>query len=492
MEITDQIVPLILCGGSGTRLWPLSRTIHPKQLLPLVNEKSMLQNTLLRAQGLMNHDKHEKINPIVICNQEYRFIVAEQLREVGFQPDIFLEPEGRNTAPAVTIAALHLQKQNKDPLLLVMPADHVIDNVEGLMNAILEGAELAAEQQLITFGVAPNKPETGYGYILKGKAIADTPAYQVKKFVEKPSLERAQEYLASGNYFWNSGMFLFRVSTFLEAMQKFAPDIFSSCQKAVAEMSVDLDFYRLKQEFLATRNESIDFAVMEKAENIAVVPLTTAWSDVGSWDVLWEISEKDEEGNVLRGEVFIDQVTDSYLRAEKRLLAVIGLSNIAVIETPDAVLVAHKDNCQAIKSLVGELKISNREEAIAHDRVYRPWGYYESLNKSDRYQVKHIVVKPGAKLSLQLHQHRSEHWVIIKGTAVVTRGEQQFELNENQSVYIPVNVKHRIENHSTTPLHFIEVQTGDYFGEDDIVRFEDIYGRNEEQTHENIHHHAVL
>lgn len=467
------ITPVVLCGGSGTRLWPLSRTIHPKQLLSLVNNRSMLQNTLLHMQGVLN-----KTHPMVICNQEYRFIVAEQLREVGFEKsEIFLEPEARNTAPAVTIAAMHLNQKNQDPILLVMPADHVITDINQLTAAIQSGVNLANQEYLVTFGVTPTKPETAYGYVLKGNRLHQTSGYQVKQFVEKPPLERAQEYVISGEYLWNSGIFMFRASVFLKAMNEFAPDIVGSCQRAVSEICVDLDFYRLNEKFLASRSESIDYAVMERAKNIAVVPLESGWSDVGSWNALWEICQKDDDGNVLRGQVFVDHVSNSYLRAEKRMLAVVGLSNIAVIETPDAVLVTHKDNSKNIKSLVNLLKDSKREEVNAHNLVYRPWGYYETLNKCDRYQVKHIMVKPGAKLSLQMHHHRSEHWVIITGTAMVTHGDEQFELSEDQSVYIPATVKHRIANNTSSPLHFIEVQTGNYFGEEDIVRFEDIYGR---------------
>lgn len=475
MQQDDSVIPVVLCGGSGTRLWPLSRTIHPKQLLPLFNDQTMLQNTLCRVQNVAEH-----ISPIVICNQEYRFLVAEQLREVGrANVDIILEPEGRNTAPAVTVAALHLQRQNQDPILLVMPADHVIKNQDKLMEAVQTGVELAKKGYMVTFGINPNRPETGYGYLLKGEQLENSAGFAVQRFVEKPSLEKARDYLASGNYCWNSGMFLFRASTFLKAMQEFAPDILQACEDSIADMKKDLDFYRLNSEFLSTRSESIDYAVMEKAKNIAVVPLLTEWSDVGSWDVLWQISQKDEDGNVFRGQVFVDQVSNSYLRAEKRLLAVAGVSDLIVVETPDAILVSHKDSCQNVKALVSNLKDSQRDEVHAHDCVYRPWGYYESLNKSEHYQVKHIVVKPGAKLSLQLHQLRAEHWVIIKGTATVTRGEEEFELTANQSVYIPTGVKHRMANNTSEPLHFIEVQTGDYFGEDDIVRFEDVYGRKE-------------
>lgn len=470
------IIPVVLCGGSGTRLWPLSRTIHPKQLLPLVNDKTMLQNTLLRVENALHYAP-----PLVMCNQEYRFIVAEQLREAGFlKSDIFLEPAGRNTAPAVTIAALHVSKEEHDPILLVMPADHIITDTAEFHATIKAGVVLAEQGYLVTFGVVPTKPETGYGYILKGEALAGSAGYQVQRFVEKPSVEKAQHYMESGDYLWNSGMFLFRASAFLHAMQRFAPDIYSASKEAMASLSMDLDYYRLSKAFLSIRSESIDFAVMEKADNIAVLPLQSDWSDVGSWDVLWQISEKNAEGNVTRGQVYTEQVSNSYLRADKRLLAVVGLSDIAVIETADAVLVAHQNHCQAIKSLVGALKDNQREEANAHHCVYRPWGYYDSLNKTDHYQIKHIVVKPGAKLSLQLHHHRSEHWVIISGTATVTRDEETFELVANESVYIPVGAKHRIENNTLVPLHLIEVQTGSYLGEDDIVRFDDIYGRKEE------------
>jgi len=466
------ITPVVLCGGVGTRLWPLSRAIHPKQLLRLVNDHSMFQNTLRRAN---NHFFYR--HPIVVCNQEYRFIIAEQIREIGFeQATIMLEPEGRGTAPAVTMAALSLLQTSHDALMLVMPADHNIGEQAAFLEAAQQAAKLAAQDHLVTFGVLPNKPETGYGYIKRGSAI-DSYGYHVERFVEKPDLITAKQYLTSGDYFWNSGMFLFKASTWLIAMREHAPDILSTCQQSFSELSHDLDFHRLGKAFLSVPNDSIDFAVMEKATNIAVIPLQADWSDVGSWDVLWEIGEKDLSGNVIRGQVVAQQVTNSYLRAEKRLLAVVGLSDIAVIETSDAVLVAHKNNCQEIKAVVTELKLRQHVEADTHQRVYRPWGYYETLVMSPFYQVKHIVVKPGCKLSLQMHQHRSEHWVIVTGEAKVTRDEEQIILQANQSIYIPALTKHRIENELSTPLELIEVQTGSYLGEDDIVRFEDIYGR---------------
>ena len=471
----SQLVPVVLCGGAGTRLWPLSRAIHPKQLLPLVDEKSMLQNTLLRVRGLLDPDNH-----VVICNHEYRFMVAEQLREIGVEhAHIFLEPEGRNTAPAVTMIALHCTRQQQDPVLLVMPADHVITDEEKLIASIQAGQKLAEEGSFIVFGVTPTKPETGYGYIHRGTAIPQSVGFNVKTFVEKPNLEKAQQYIAEGDYLWNSGIFMFKASLYLEAMKEFAEDIYIDCKEAYSGMNVDLDFYRFNEKFLRVRSESIDFALMEKVKNIVMVPLESKWSDVGSWSMLWEMGNKDENGNVIRGEVFVEGVKNSYLRAEKRLLAVVGLSDVAVIETQDAVLVTYKDQCQKIKSIVTQLQLKQRDEANSHHRVYRPWGYYETLNKCAHYQVKYIVIHPGAKLSLQLHQHRSESWVIIKGTAQVTRGDKRFELTENQSIYIPAKIKHRIENEGTGTLELIEVQTGDYLGEDDIVRFEDIYDRLE-------------
>lgn len=470
-----QVAPVVMCGGLGSRLWPLSRSIHPKQLLALVDSHSMLQNTLLRVRNLFND-----CDPVILCNHEHRFIVAEQLLEVGFsRADIYLEPEGRNTAPAITIAALHFQHQKIDPIMLVMPADHVIENHDELANTINEGAKLASLGHLVTFGVVPNKPETGYGYIERGECIEASAGYKVKRFTEKPSLAVAEQFVASKGFLWNSGIFMFRASTFLQAMQKHANDILTDCSKVFAEITTDLDFSRLSHNFMSIRSESIDFAVMEKAENIAVLPMRAEWSDVGSWDALWEIGSKDESGNVIKGQVYTEQVSNSYLRAEKRLLAVVGLSDIAVIETPDAILVTNKENCQEIKSIVSQLKLHQREEANAYSRVYRPWGYYETLNKAANYHVKHIMVKSKAKLSLQAHQHRAEHWVIIKGMATVTRGEEIIRLKENESVFIPVHVKHRIENETDEPLELIEVQTGAYLEEDDIIRFDDIYGRKE-------------
>jgi mannose-1-phosphate guanylyltransferase/mannose-6-phosphate isomerase len=440
----------------------------------MIDGKSLLQETLLRIRGIADVGP-----PVIVCNQDYRFIIAEQMNDIGFEnARIILEPEGKNTAPAITIAALYLEEYESDALMLVLPADHVINNHESFITSVGQSAKLAEQGTLVTFGVVPTRPETGYGYIQKSTSIT-TDAFTVKKFVEKPDLKTAKKYLDSGEYFWNSGMFMFNVSAYLDEIEQHAPDILASCRECMKEMNIDLDFLRIKPaQFRACRSESIDYALMEKSGNIAVVTLDADWSDVGSWNAMFDIHEIDKAGNVLKGDVFTDQVSNSYLHAESRLLAAVGISDLAVVETADAVLVAHKDSCQDVKGLVNLLKKNNRSEIEHHRRVYRPWGYYESLNSAKNFQVKHLVVKPGAKLSLQMHQYRSEHWVVIKGVAVVTCGESVFELTENQSTFIPAGNKHRLENKSDELLELIEVQTGSYFGEDDIVRFEDIYKRD--------------
>ncbi len=474
----NAITPVLLCGGSGTRLWPLSRISYPKQLLPLFHGKSLLQQTLERIRDL------PRLNPpVVVCNQDYRFLVAEQLRELGFAgAQIILEPEGKNTAPAATLAALELQDRQRNDLMLVLPVDHLIEDHARFVASIRQAEVVALQGSLVAFGVAPNKPETGYGYIQKGKALSED-IFQAKKFIEKPDLKTAEDYLRSGTHFWNSGIFLFTVETYLSELQKHAPDILAACRLCIQQLKIDLDFHRIKPElFSRCRSESLDYALMEKTDKLALVALCSDWRDLGSWSALWEANEMDADRNVIKGDVVTEQVDNSYLHAESRLLAIMGVSNLVVIETADAVMVAHKDKCQNVKHLVNKLKESKRREVEHHRLEYRPWGYYEVLNENPDFQTKRLIVKPGAKLSLQLHHRRSEHWVVIKGRATVTCGENTFELSENQSTFIPAGVKHRLENAGKQDLEIVEVQTGTYFGEDDIVRFEDLYQRSEEEV----------
>lgn len=467
--------PVILCGGSGTRLWPLSRSSYPKQLLPLINDKTLLQQTLLRLRDFSDIDK-----PIIICNQDYRFIVAEQIREIGFDDArIILEPEGKNTAPAITLAALLLLQQYPENLLLILPSDHMINNNQEFVVSVKQAALLAQQDILVTFGIIPTKPETGYGYIQRGEDLGGG-LFKVKRFIEKPDAINAMRYIQSQEYLWNSGMFLFKAHAYLKELEQYAPDILHACKLCVSDIHIDLDFYRLNPGlFQQCRNESIDYAVMEKSQNIAVVALRSGWGDVGSWSSICEMLNKDALGNVLKGDVIVSHVNNSYLRSEYRLLAAVGVSNLVVVETADAVLIVHKDSCQDVKLLVDSLKKEKRTEAECHLRNYRPWGYYEVLNGGPHFQAKRLVVKPRAKLSLQKHRLRSEHWVVIYGVAVVTCGDKRFELCANQSTFIPAGEKHRLENNSTEPLELIEVQTGSYFGEDDVIRFEDIYKREE-------------
>jgi len=471
------IVPVILSGGSGTRLWPLSRELYPKQLLSLTSEKTMLQETLCRLDGLP-----EMGSPVVICNHEHRFLVAEQMRQIDAQPSaILLEPVGRNTAPAVAMAALSLSASGEDPLMLVLPADHVIVDHAALHAAIAAGCTAAESGSLVTFGIVPTNAETGYGYIRRGMGHDDG-TYTVAEFVEKPDLVTATSYLESGDYLWNSGMFLFRTSSYLEELRHHAPDIHAACQAVHAALQADLDFLRMDAElFAACPSDSIDYAVMEKTERAALVPLDAGWSDVGSWSALWEIGARDTAGNVVHGDVLLQDSADSYLYSSGRILAAVGVRNHVVVETADAVLVAHKDKVQDVKAIVEQLRQQGRSEVLLHRRVNRPWGAYEGVDRGERFQVKRITVNPGAKLSSQMHHHRAEHWVVVKGTARVTNGDRVLTLAENESTYIPVGEVHCLENPGKIPLEIIEVQTGGYLGEDDIVRFEDRYGREGER-----------
>jgi mannose-1-phosphate guanylyltransferase/mannose-6-phosphate isomerase len=476
------LIPVILSGGSGTRLWPLSRELYPKQLLPLVGDRTMLQETAARLRGMDDVGA-----PVVVCNESHRFMVAEQLHETGDVPQaIVLEPVGRNTAPAVAVAALvALENAAKagggatgsaDPVLLVLPADHVIRNVEAFREAVKLGLAAASEGKLVTFGVVPTQPETGYGYIKR--ASGKGPAYAVEQFVEKPNLTTAQKYVASGDYYWNSGMFMFRALAYLAELERHAPAMLEACRQAVAKGTRDLDFTRLpKAEFEACPSDSIDYAVMEKTAAAVVVPLDAGWSDVGSWSALQDALPTDDNGNVVSGDVITEGARGCYLHSTSRMIAAVGLEDHVVVETKDAVLVAPRDKVQDVKQLVNQLKSKGRYETSLHREVFRPWGSYDSIDNGHRFQVKRLVVKPGASMSLQLHHHRAEHWIVVSGTARITRGDETFLLGENESTFIPMGTKHRIENPGKVTLHIIEVQSGSYLGEDDIVRFEDIYGR---------------
>jgi len=469
------LYPVILSGGSGTRLWPLSRAALPKQLLPLASEKTLLQETVLRLSGLMDAGA-----PLIVCNNDHRFLIAEQMRDIEVTPlAIFLEPIGRNTAPAAAIAALHLLKQDADAVMLLLPADHLIRDVPAFHTAIGEGMKAVASSHLVTFGIVPDAPETGYGYIQQGAALDACGAHNVARFVEKPRREDAEQFLASGDYFWNSGMFLFSCKQFLDELGEFRPDILAACEQALARGQHDLDFCRLdKGAFAACPSDSIDYALMEHTRHAAVVPTDIGWNDIGAWSALWEVGEKDTAGNVTRGDVFLESVSNSLIRAESRMVAAIGVSNLLIVETPDAILVADKSRAQEVKKVVDYLKANGRSEHEFHTRVFRPWGWYEGIDLGERFQVKRIMVKPGEKLSLQMHHHRAEHWIVVSGTARITRDGVEQLLCEDESTYIPLGTTHRLENPGRIPLHLIEVQSGSYLGEDDIVRFEDIYQRS--------------
>ena len=461
------ICPVIMAGGSGTRLWPLSRAQHPKQFLTLHDEDSMLQATVKRLSGLNVQSS------VTICNEEHRFFVAEQLREINKLGSIILEPVGKNTAPAITLAALSLRD---DPILLVLAADHVIQNEVKFTKAVTDAIPLAESGKLVTFGILPKEPHTGYGYIKRGEEQGA--GFVVDKFVEKPSVELAQEYVSSGEYYWNSGMFLFKASRYLEELKNFRPDIYQACKASMGETEPDLDFLRInKEKFAACPTESVDYAVMENTADAVVVPMDAGWSDIGSWSSLWDISKKDGNGNTTHGDVMLHNSKNSYVRSDDKLVAAIGVDDLVIVSTKDALMVAHKDSVQDAKIIAQQLKVKSRSEWEMHREVYRPWGKYDSIDHGERYQVKRITVKSGAKLSVQMHHHRSEHWIVVSGTAKVTNGTETFLLAENESTYIPVGTVHALENPGKVDLELIEVQTGSYLGEDDIVRLEDKYGR---------------
>lgn len=477
MPNDSKLYPVILSGGSGSRLWPLSRAHYPKQLLPLSGANTMLQDTALRVSDATRYHA-----PLIIANNEHRFIVAEQLQQADVSPRaIVLEPLGRNTAPAVTIAALMLQQDDPDAVMVLLPSDHVVGDLRGFESAVASAAAAARAGKLVTFGITPRHPETGYGYIRQGAALAALEgAFSVSGFVEKPDLPTAESYLSAGNYLWNSGMFVLSARVYLDEIGRLAPEILAQSQLALEKSFRDLDFVRLDEpSFAACPSDSIDYAVMEHTGNAAVVPADFGWNDVGAWPALWDIGEKDAEGNVSAGDSLLRDVTNSYIRGEDdRLIAAVGLEDMIVVSTDDALMIAPKNRAGEVKDLVESLKASGRSEAVHHRRVYRPWGDYRDIDEEERFRVKRIIVKPGGILSLQKHKHRSEHWVIVKGTATVTCGEEETSLRENQSVYIPKGVIHRLANKEAEPLHLIEVQVGDYVGEDDIIRIEDTYGRD--------------
>ncbi|WP_431476273.1 mannose-1-phosphate guanylyltransferase/mannose-6-phosphate isomerase [Massilia eburnea] len=469
-----KIYPIILSGGAGTRLWPLSRAALPKQLLPLVTDRTMLQETALRLSG-----RDGMMQPLVVCGNEHRFLVAEQMREIGVNPlGILLEPVGRNTAPAVAAAAHYLAAIDPQAVMLVLPADHVIKDVDAFYAAVQRAATQVEGGALATFGIVPSAPETGYGYIQSGEPLKADGCFSVARFVEKPNRETAQGFIDAGNFFWNSGMFLFRADAYLKELAQFQPVMAKSSEEAVTKGYRDLDFCRLDEAaFTACPADSIDYAVMEQTTRAVVVPASIGWDDVGSWTALADVQQSDANRNVTRGDVYLDDVSNTLVRAEGRIVAAIGVQDLVIVETADAVLVAHKDQVQRVKQVVDHLKTKGRTEHLHHTKMYRPWGYYEGIDIGERFQVKRITVNPGGKLSLQMHHHRAEHWVVVSGTALVTCGDKEILLTENESTYIPIGMVHRLENPGKLPLHLIEVQSGSYLGEDDIVRLEDVYSR---------------
>jgi mannose-1-phosphate guanylyltransferase/mannose-6-phosphate isomerase len=500
LNVKLKVHPVILAGGSGTRLWPMSREQHPKQLIGLLGDDSLLQSTTRRLDGLeAGYPLSGQL--VVVANEEQRFTTAEQLRTSGKPTRLILEPAGRDTAPALTVAALSIAAQDEDGIMVVMPADHAVTDGKGFQAAVAAGVRHAAAGHIVTMGIVPTRAETGYGYIRIGAALGTTEggndivdsdgeasanivAHQLDRFVEKPHLELAQRYIESQEYWWNSGIFIMRASTWLKAIRHFQPAIYEACEAAFAGGKSDGDFFRLQRDaFSASPSNSIDYAVMEKlsgdqgAASGVVVPLQAGWSDVGSWDAIWDISEKDADQNVSRGRVMFEGAASTFAHSEGRLIACVGTQDLVIVETPDAILVADKSRVQDVKKIVGRLRNDGSAEAANHRKVHRPWGNYDSVDTGERFQVKRIVVKPGARLSLQMHHHRAEHWIVVRGTALVTRGEERFIVSENESAYIPLGVTHRLENPGKMPLEMIEVQSGSYLGEDDIVRFDDTYGR---------------
>ena len=476
------IQPVVLSGGSGTRLWPLSREKYPKQLLPLIGEDSLLQATVRRVDGIAGA---QLAAPMVVCNEEYRFVIAEQLRLMSKKGPIVLEPVGRNTAPALTLAALAAMREGADPILLVMPSDHVILDTPAFQAVVYQGALLADEGAVVTFGITPDSPETGYGYIQSGASLGKGSACMIARFVEKPDLATAQSYLDAGTYMWNSGLFMMRASVWLSAIGVCRADILAACRMAWEKGSADGDFLRVDQEaFCQCPPDSIDYAVMERIAALdaalpagVVIPLAAGWSDVGAWDALWKVLPKDADGNVAQGDVLLHDCRNTLVTSAGRLVACIGVDDLVVVETPDAILVSHKDKTQEVKKIVDRLKQDGRSEGLLHRKVFRPWGSYDGVDAGERFLVKRIMVNPGACLSLQMHHHRAEHWVVVYGTAKVTREDTIYLVSENESTFIPLGTKHRLENPGRVPLEMIEVQSGSYLGEDDIVRFEDVYGR---------------
>lgn len=467
------MLPVIMAGGSGSRLWPLSRSHYPKQFLPLLGDATMLQQTAQRVAG--------SSAPLVICGEEHRFIVAEQLRAAGqLHGGIILEPEGKNTAPAIALAAIEAIRQEPDAVLLVLAADHSIKQPDLFIKAAQKAEPLARQGKLVTFGIIPNQPHTGYGYIRGGQESEElNGAFAVAEFVEKPDQETAERYLNSGEYYWNSGIFMFKAQRYLEELEEYRPDILEKCQQAMQSTCKDSDFIRPDPEiFKQCPDDSIDYAVMEKTREAVVLPIDCGWSDVGSWSALWEISEKDESGNSCTGDTLSVDSRNCFIHSDSKVIATVGVENLIIVESDDAIMVADQSSVQQVKDVVQKLKQDQRSETEFHRKVYRPWGYYDSIDQGSRFQVKRIVVKPGAQLSLQMHHHRAEHWIVVKGTAEVTKGDSTFLVTENESTYIPLGVKHRLRNPGAIPLEIIEVQSGSYLGEDDIQRFEDTYGRS--------------